>query len=179
MTGKPLVLVDVDGVVNPTYKRVPPGGKTCHPPYCACHRHVIRHRAYPDGMKYTLLLNPAHGRQLQALAREYDAELVWATYWGDHANHWVAPKLGLPRLPFVPIPRCQEGTLGDWKARHVARWAAGRPFVWFDDEPDIPAALAGLDGVGPHLVVTVDDRAGLTDDHFRRAREWLMSAGRE
>lgn len=42
-------------------------------------------------------LNPAHGPALLRLG--YD--LCWATTWMDTANEWIAPAIGLPRLPYV------------------------------------------------------------------------------
>jgi hypothetical protein len=157
------VLLDVDGVLNPV-RRV------------AGYR---RHRAFPVGMVLKLWLNPEHGRMLRELIADTGAELVWATYWRDHANRWIAPRVGLPNLRYVPIPpyprdaHRDRPTLGGWKARYVAAWAGARPFVWFEDEPDVTASLAALTDLGPHLVVPVDPVFGLTADHVAMARIWL------
>lgn len=169
----PALLVDVDGVLNPTFKRVPPTGKTCKPPYCRCHRDWVKRRAFPNGVHYRLLLNPAHGAMLTALADAHGAELMWASYWEDYANFWIGPTLGLPKLDFVPIGVCESGGLGAWKARRVAAYLGARPFVWLEDEPDAAETLAGLDGLGEHLVVQVDERGGLTSEHLDRAAAWL------
>jgi hypothetical protein len=157
------VLLDVDGVLNPA--RRAPGFR--------------RHQAFPVGMVLKLWLNPDHGRMLRELTTETGAELVWATYWRDHANQWIAPRVGLPSLRFVPIPpypNADDGagpTLGGWKARSVAAWAGPRPFVWFEDEPDVANSLAALTDIGPHLVVRVDPAVGLTAKHIGMARDWL------
>lgn len=159
--GSPVVLLDVDGVLNPVVRP---------------HRGYRRHRATPDGITYRLWLNAAHGRLLLDLAEATGAELIWATYWRDAANDWIAPRVGLPRLPFVPIPRQpldSDLTVGGWKARHVARWAAGRPFVWFEDEPDVTECLAAEADLGPHFVVQIDPYKGLVEGHLDRARAWL------
>jgi hypothetical protein len=66
-------------------------------------------------------------------------------------------------------------TLGGWKAHYVAAWAGTRPFVWFEDEPDVAAFLAALPDLGPHLVVQVDPVTGLTEDHIEQARVWLQA----
>lgn len=178
MSAKAAILLDIDGVLIPFLR--------CRPPYCRCHRHWRRFRIQPDGYLSKIVLNPAHGRLLRTLAAETDSELVWGTMWQDDANIWVGPKLGLPELPCVPIPPLPlpgpgaqvSTTLGAWKAQHVAAWAgaAARPFVWFDDETDAPeqlSRLAGAHRLGRHLVVQVDGRTGLTEDHLTQARAWL------
>jgi hypothetical protein len=76
----PLVLVDVDGVLNPFQSRT---------------GDYRRHWVFPGGIAHRLLLNPGHGPMLLELARASGAELVWATYWRDRANTWIAPRIGL------------------------------------------------------------------------------------
>lgn len=156
----PAVLIDVDGVLNP-FKR---------------NKGFRRFKATPDGITYRLWLNSAHGRMLLDLAAGTGAELRWASYWCGHANGWIGPRIGLPALPHVPIPdrpADDDLSLGEWKVRHVARWAEDRPFVWFEDEPDVPEALRATAGLGPHLVVAVDPMTGLGEEHLTRARNWL------
>ncbi|WP_344588785.1 HAD domain-containing protein [Actinomadura vinacea] len=165
--GTPVVLLDVDGVLNP-FERP--------------HRGFRRHRCSPDGVTYRLWLYSGHGRMLLDLVESGGAELAWASYWCDAANVWIGPRVGLPDLPFVPIPGfpgLTEGvSLGAWKARHVAAWTDGRPFVWFEDEPDATDCVAGEPGVGDHLLVAVDPRTGLTEEHIERASEWLRALTR-
>jgi hypothetical protein len=66
--------------------------------------------------------------------------MVLATTWMDDARTGLAPWLGLPRLPLVDWPEEEgdadgEGPAGPhWKTRTLVAWAAGRPFVWVDDE---------------------------------------------
>ncbi|RAY16057.1 hypothetical protein DPM19_03735 [Actinomadura craniellae] len=165
MNTGPVILIDVDGVLNP---------------FTRPNRSYRRHRVSPDGVTFKLWLNAAHGRMLLELAEETGAELAWGSYWCDSANEWIAPRIGLPDpLPHVPIPRfpgeVAGGTLGAWKARHVADWAAGRPFVWFEDEPDVAERLTDLLHVGPHLLVSVNPLKGLLEGHLDRARAWLTA----
>jgi hypothetical protein len=160
--GPSLILVDIDGVLNPA-KSHAPGYR--------------RHWVFPHGLAHRLLLNPSHGQMLTQLAESAGAELMWASYWRNRANTWVAPRVGLPALPFVPIPpRWRTRTRsspGNWKARHVAAWAGHRSFVWFEDDTDAVSRLSGQPGLGPHLMVWVDPVTGLTDSHVAQAQAWL------
>jgi hypothetical protein len=45
--------------------------------------------------------------------------------------------------------------------------------VWFEDDADAVAGLAGQPGLGRHLVVKVDPVIGLTSAHVEQARAWL------
>src|SRR2546427_12334 len=112
------------------------------------------------------------------------AELVWATNWEHQANTMMGPAIGLPVLPVIefgaylePRPR-QPFT---WKYGPVARYAAGRPLVWPDDDFDVyPAARdAFLDkrraaGLATELI-TVSPRTGITDDHLAAIAAWTQS----
>jgi hypothetical protein len=159
---RPLVLVDVDGVLNPTRSHAPG---------------YRGHWVFHAGVAHRLWLNPSHGPMLTELAEAAGAELVWATYWRNGANTWVGPRVGLPSLGFVPIPRRwrshTRAPLGIWKACHVAAWVGQRPFVWFEDDADAVARLAEQPGLERHLVVEVDPVIGLTGSHVEQARAWL------
>ncbi|MFD9372240.1 HAD domain-containing protein [Streptomyces sp. NPDC060020] len=166
---KPLLLIDVDGPLNPyaakAHRR--PEGYTTH-------------RMRPTGWREAesakplrVWLNPAHGEELLALADAY--ELVWATTWKDEANDWIGPHLGLPRLPFIDWPsmhgRAPRGTF--WKTQYVLAYAGGRPFAWIDD--DITAM--DREYVEQHhpahaLLLRIDERIGLVREDFDALAAW-------
>ncbi|MER6073568.1 HAD domain-containing protein [Streptomyces sp. NPDC001817] len=157
-----LLFLDVDGPL------IPFGGRP-YPRYAgpsaAGAGHPLLHR-----------VDPALGHRLAALA----CELVWATTWTDEANAVLAPWLGLPALPVVAWPEEDEpsGPL-HWKTRPLLAWAAGRPFIWLDDEITAPdrAWVAGHHP-GPALLHRVDPRHGLTAADFGALEEWLAVRGR-
>ena len=167
---KPALLLDVDGVFNPWLKH--------HVDFCSCHKEWVRRKAWAGESRFVVNLHPLHGRMIKQLAADTGADMFWMTTWQDAANREIGPVLGLPELPVIPCPQCPRtwnGTIGGWKANHAAVWAneVRRPFVWLDDETDIPDKLASMTDV-PHLVVTVDERTGLNDEHVERAREWFQ-----
>ncbi|GAA4576784.1 HAD domain-containing protein [Planotetraspora kaengkrachanensis] len=161
MRSKPLLLLDVDGVLNPSRRSS---------------LRYRRHNCVVDGGLYRLLLDRRHGPLLLSLARDTNAELVWATTWEEHANVEIAPRVGLPRLPVIRVTGDPVSKAGEhFKTRPVADYVDGRPFVWFDDglttaDDDY---LRAHEGVGDFLLVHVDARHGLDGNHLAQAREWL------
>ncbi|MEV7990723.1 HAD domain-containing protein [Streptomyces sp. NPDC086077] len=116
-------------------------------------------------------VDPALGPRLRALG----CEVVWATTWMEEANELMAPWLGLPPLPAVDWPEEAErpGRL-HWKTRPLVAWAAGRPFVWLDDE----IKAADRDWVSAHhparaLLHRVNHQVGLTDADFAVVAGWV------
>lgn len=161
----PILAVDVDGVLNALSRGEPDPDWRDTQVTAFGHSLRIRH-------------NPAHGAQLLAIAAETGAELVWCTTWEEMAVQRIAPLVGLPDMPWVPMAPGFAGlrftecrSVGYTKARAMAAYAGDRPFCWLDDEPD--AALELLGHPVPHLVVQVEPMEGLQDEHFEQARQWL------
>ncbi|MFE4591522.1 HAD domain-containing protein [Streptomyces laurentii] len=166
---KPLLLIDVDGPLNPyaaQRERRPEGYTT--------------HRMRPSGWTGTaplrVWLNPAHGNALRALAGAY--ELVWATTWKDEANEWIGPHLGLPELPSIDWPqmhgKAPRGTF--WKTQYILEYAAGRPFAWVDD--DITAydhEYVERNHLAAALLLHVDPQLGLLRADFDRLADWAAA----
>ncbi|GHI84455.1 HAD domain-containing protein [Streptomyces xanthophaeus] len=166
---KPLLLIDVDGPLNP-YAAKPqrrPAGYTTH-------------RMRPTGWREAesakplrVWLDHSHGAELLALADAY--ELVWATTWKDEANDWIGPHLGLPRLPFIDWPsmhgRAPHGTF--WKTQYVLEYAGTRPFAWIDDDiTDADRAYVDQRHPAHALLRHVDERIGLTRADFDALADW-------
>jgi hypothetical protein len=108
--------------------------------------------------------DPADGRRLLALP----GHLVWASTWMSEANEIVAPRVGLPALPLVDWPENDAAPLGvHWKTAPLARRAAGRAFVWLDDEiTDTDQRWVAAHHPQPALLHSVDPCQGLTDAHL-------------
>lgn len=128
-------------------------------------------------------IETSHGRRLRTLP----CDLVWATAWQHDANRVIAPILGLPELqvpdlgelPNIDDPIYSETDASaalNWKTPGLVRFAAGRPFVWLDDE------LTGVDRdwVATHhpgraLLHRVDAGTGVTERDLEVVAAWLLA----
>jgi hypothetical protein len=123
-------------------------------------------------------VDPALGPRLAALG----CALVWATTWGAAANTLVAPRLGLPPLPVVDWAEAADEVADGvadpggrhWKTRPLVDWAAGRPFVWLDDEiTDADHVWVAAHHPAPALLHRVDARDGITDADLATLADWI------
>ncbi|MEU9043964.1 MULTISPECIES: hypothetical protein [unclassified Kitasatospora] len=192
MTQQPLLLLDVDGPLNPfaapkrrpdgyrTYRLLPGWWVAKQERQAAAQARLAtraKHAKRPAGRVKPLRvwLNPAHGPELLALPYE----LVWATGWMSEANTHIGPHIGLPELPYIRWTEMfgEDPDGLHWKTRDVVAWAAGRAFVWVDDElgPQ-DAEWIAANHPGPALTLHVNPRIGLLADDFAALREWAAAA---
>jgi hypothetical protein len=161
---RPLLFLDVDGPLV-TFRLRPEG--LDHSPGCS----VIE----PSAAAADPLLNrfnPDDGRRLLGLG----CRLVWATTWMAEANEVISPLIGLPQLPVVDWPDTDEEPRHGlyWKTEYLVRWAAGKPFVWLDDEiRDVDRRWVSGHHSGRALLYRVDPYVGLTDADFSSIHQWL------
>lgn len=169
---RPLLLIDVDGPLNPFAAPRLPEGYTEHlmrpPSYLA---ESLKPRAYVEPLK--VWLNPAHGAAL----RDLPFELWWCSTWGEEANQFIAPQIGLPDLRVVPLgkPKTRPDRTC-WKTWDVARWCMDVPFAWVDDDIG-QADRAYVQAVhnAPSFLLSIDPVVGLVDADFDRLRTWAES----
>lgn len=164
MRDRPLLLLDVDGPLNPFAAKAhqrPEGYLT----------HRMMPTSWTGRTPLRVWLNPLHGRDLLALPYA----LVWCTTWEDDSNTLIAPEVGLPELPVIhwDEPGAPRADGIHWKTREVAAYAAGRPFAWVDDEHG-PADTAYIaeHHQSPHLLHHVDPRVGLRAEDFTTLQAW-------
>ena len=111
---RPLLLLDVDGVLQPVGRSVPRGFE----------------RFTSDESEVVLCLE--HGTWLTGLADCFD--LVWATTWGESANRAIGRRLGLRELPYIDFDFGEMPRSGTRKLTQVARYVGDRATAWVDDE---------------------------------------------
>jgi hypothetical protein len=152
----PLLLLDVDGVLNPYAMEQRVAG-------------AFEDFEAHEARGFQLRLSRAMGRGLLALS----AELCWATTWADTVDRDVAPYCGLPAgLRVVARPPVEPAALvTNWKLVQVRQLveAAKRPFVWVDDDAFDWPGPGGEDPRAwsarcplPHLLLSPDPTTGLT-----------------
>jgi hypothetical protein len=159
LVDRPLLLLDVDGVLNPYGGECPAG--------------FTEHVLFPDEIE-PVRVCVDHGEWIAELAGAY--EVVWATGWGEEANRLLAPLLGVPRLPVVPFP--QVPFSADLKVPAIDALAGDRPAAWIDDMLGPVAYDWAARRVAPTLLLPVDPLVGWNRQIVERALEWAVSAGR-
>ncbi len=155
---KPLLLVDVDGVISlfgfdPSR---PPEGKF----------------EMVDGIAH--FLSASAGQHLRELAADY--ELVWCTGWEEKANDYLPRALGLPGpLPLVSFDDCDRPASAHWKVAGIDAGLGGaRPLAWIDDAHDDSCHAWATSRSAPTLLVRTEPAVGLTARHVATLRDWAQ-----
>lgn len=176
--GRPVVALDVDGVLAPDPARIV--GHTEALAALGYRKHAFDDHG-PDGMPASgvVWLHPEHGPWLRELL-DLGAELVWATSWNHVAASWIAPRLDLPAFPVLDVPRTGPRFGRSPKLDVLTRWAGDRPLAWVDDElggKEPGWAEDRRDDGFPTLIVQPDSGRGLERRHIDKIVRWL-SRGR-
>jgi hypothetical protein len=195
-TSRPLVALDIDGVLNPH-----PVGPS-HPAMAARLPGYVEHDiALPASKRHLpylrghgtetvtgqVLVNTAHAQWIRSLLGR-GVEVGWATTWEHYANEVFGPLLGLPNLPLTiefhadvegghHHPRMDgSGAIG-WKSDALWNKHRARPLVWIDDGASTLARVDGrgnpIDRGAPTLSIRCDGETGLTRVHMQRVDDWL------
>jgi hypothetical protein len=169
----PVLLLDVDGVLNAVRRDLPEGWR----------------RGTFNG--YVLSWDPTVIARLRAWHESGRVELQWLTTWTERADQLLAEPMGLPRglkthgredvLPTGFLGQLL-GASGWWKlaaARAVAEAEPDRRIVWIDDDLADQAADTSewLAATSRVLVVAPDLMTGLTHAELDRVEAWLDDPG--
>jgi len=152
---RPLLLVDVDGVLNP-WRAVecPPG---------------FREYSFFPGER--VRLSEGHGKLLQDLSGAF--ELVWATAWEHRANRLICPVIALPELPVIEFPLAGTHYMFR-KLPAVIESVGDRPAAWIDDEHHPEHHQWARERGVPTLIVDIDPAVGLTAGIAADLANWAI-----
>jgi Swiss Army Knife RNA repair-like protein len=168
-TDVPILLLDVDGVLNAARLDLPDGWQ----------------RGTFNG--FVLSWDPTVTARLRELHESGRVEIQWLTTWTTNADRLLAEPMGLPRglKTHAPVDMAPTGFLGPlggrsgwWKlvaAREVAEAEPDRRIVWIDDDLALQAAETGewLAANSHVLVVAPDLFVGLTHQQLDEIEAWL------
>jgi hypothetical protein len=146
---RPLLLVDVDGVVCPYADELADPAA--------------------DGLELTTVgyarawFSDRIAERLQRLSTSF--QLVWCTAWEDQAAEFLAPLLRLPGLPVIHFDEPAADEDGHWKWPAIEAYAGDRPFAWIDDELDCDDYARAGRYPAPTLLVRIEGTRGLGEAH--------------
>ena len=154
--GKPLLLVDVDGVLS---------------------LWGFDPDARPDGAFCTVdgtvhFLSAEAGRTLHDLSDAF--VLVWCTGWEEKANEYLPFILGLPEEEFPCLLFQGRAVFGSahWKLDAINEYAGDRPAAWIDDNIDDTCRDWAKRRDAPTLLIQTEPSEGLSDEHVEELLEW-------
>ncbi len=168
-TPPPVLLLDVDGVLNAVCRELPEGWR----------------RGTYNG--YVLSWDPTVTARLREWHESGRVELQWLTTWTQNADRLLAEPMGLPRglrthsregvLP-TGFGGERRGIPGWWKlaaARAVAEAEPDRRIVWIDDDLAEQAADTGeWLAAHPHVLVVAPELfVGLTHEQLDAIEAWI------
>lgn len=152
--GRPLLAVDVDGVISLMGEGEPdPGAVRCE--LFAGRLHCISLGA---------------GDSLRTLTRWY--ELIWASGWEAQECDSLAKLLGLVGIPHLSFGSQARFGSAHWKIGELDRIAEGRPLAWVDDNLDERCREWASGRQAPTLLVPTRPERGLEPSHGEQLVEW-------
>src|SRR5262245_43393571 len=153
MRVKPLLLVDIDGVVS-LFGFAPearPAGTWIN----------------VDGVVH--LISATASEHLHRLARRF--ELVWCSGWEEKANDYLVAALSLPSpLPFLTLSA--DDPERHWKLPAIDAYAERRPLAWIDDDHREAGRAWARARQAPTLLIPTDPPLGLTDADVAALERW-------
>jgi hypothetical protein len=155
-TNKPILFVDVDGVIS-LFGFAPDAA------------HLPGPFHWIDGIAHCI--PEAVGARLTRLEERF--ELVWATGWEEKANEYLPFILGL-RSEFPVLLFEGRAVFGSahWKLEAIDGYAGDRPAAWIDDNIDDACRLWALHRDAPTLLVQTEPPIGMTDEHVDELLAW-------
>ncbi|MGH2764251.1 MAG: HAD domain-containing protein [Thermoleophilaceae bacterium] len=162
-TRKPILFVDVDGVIS-LFGFAPGAGELPGPLH------------WVDGVAHCIPEDI--GERLVALAESF--QLVWATGWEERANEHLPFLLKLPFSDLPSLTFAGQAVFGSahWKVQAIDEYAGDRPAAWIDDNLNEECRAWAEGREAPTLLVETSSPVGLTDEHVSLLLAWAQNLGR-
>jgi hypothetical protein len=154
VTEKPLLAVDVDGVVSLFDFESPPEAAD------------VRFELV-DGVIHCI--SRTSGRCLRELSRHYD--LVWASGWEDRTLR-LGAILDLPDYPYLSFDRSARFGTADWKLAPLQEYARERALAWIDDSFDERCYEWARARPEPTLLMPTESSRGILEVHVEALTVW-------
>jgi hypothetical protein len=152
---RPILAVDVDGVISLFGFEEPPG------------RSEARFEMI-DGMVHCISL--VAGERLRRLGEHYD--MVWATGWEEKANDYLPTMLDLPELPYLSFDGAARFGSAHWKLGPLDEYGVGRALAWVDDNFDESCHKWARERREPTLLVPTESHLGLEEAQVESLLAW-------
>ena len=152
---KPILAVDVDGVISIFGFDEPPGPE-------------IARFELIDGVVHCISLHS--GERLRRLAERF--ELIWATGWEDKANFYLPALLDLPELPHLTFDGAARFGSAHWKLGPLEEHCRGRALAWLDDNLDESCYEWARQRPEPTLLMPTRSARGLQDTETEALLAW-------
>ncbi|MHB1526527.1 MAG: HAD domain-containing protein [Candidatus Dormibacteria bacterium] len=158
---KPLLFLDVDGVISPVAGAHMGPLPTCWPTW---------QRA--PSIHMPVFFAPDLVARLTALP----VERIWCSTWEKEVDTFGLSKdLGWAGQPYLKLP----APVRPWDklvaVQEYLRSQPDRPFVWVDDDPRMVSSGMrwGRTIQTPHLLIRPEKKVGLTPRHIERMERWV------
>jgi hypothetical protein len=162
-TDKPILFVDVDGVISLFG-------------FEADAEHLPGPFHWIDGIAHCI--PESVGARLARLGDRF--ELVWATGWEEKANEYLPFILGLQaEFPVLLFQGRAEFGSAHWKLEAIDEYAGDRPAGWIDDNIDDACRTWAADREPPTLLVQTESPIGMTDEHVEELLAWADEVSAE
>jgi hypothetical protein len=162
--GRPLLLVDIDGVISLF------GGTKLSSGSPFSGRAGSFHSI--DGMPH--FLSSTAAAHLLDLQRHF--ELAWCSGWEEKANEHLPHLLGLPPgLPFLRFERSVGRSNAHWKLDAIDEFAGERALAWVDDALNPACHEWAQARSAPTLLVQTEPEHGLTEREAAALVEWASA----
>jgi HAD domain in Swiss Army Knife RNA repair proteins len=174
-TEKPLLMVDIDGVISLFGV---PGHSGLERPERRPQASGDESARLPEGTFHSIdgtphFLSSTAAAHLLELSDDFD--LVWASGWEERAEEHLPRLLGLPGgLPFLRFERSPGRANAHWKLDAIDAYAGTRPLAWIDDAFNEACHEWAAERGAPTLLVQTLPQDGLTAREAQRLAAWAL-----